>query len=97
LMGVNHADQHHTAVAGHGGLGLVALAVVSSLISLYYYLRVVRQIYIAEPVDTGRLAVPRVVGTALVALLVLVALAGVYPYPLAAIINVAVLPLGLPG
>ncbi len=86
-----------TAVAAQGGLGLVALAVVNSLVSLYYYLRVVRQLYIAEPADASRLPLPRIAAGALVALMVLVVLVGVYPYPLEAIIEVAVRPLGLPG
>jgi NADH-quinone oxidoreductase subunit N len=38
-----------TAVATEGYLWLAALAIFSSLISLYYYLQIIRQIYIEPP------------------------------------------------
>ena len=49
-----------TAVANEGFLWLAALAIFSSLISLYYYLQVIRQIYIqpAWPAGQGSLEQP---------------------------------------
>ncbi len=41
-----------TAVATEGFLWLAGLAIFSSLISLYYYLQILRQVYI-EPVPAG--------------------------------------------
>ena len=46
------------AVAKEGFLWLAALAVVNSLISLYYYLLVIRQMYVGEAEDKLRLRVP---------------------------------------
>ena len=86
-----------TAAASQGYLWLVALAVINSLVSLYYYLRVVRQIYIAAPENTARLAVPALGNGVLAVLVALVVLVGVYPGPLVSIIDVAARALGLPG
>lgn len=87
-----------TAVALQGAayLWLVALAVTNSLISLYYYLRVIRQMYIEAPGDASRLAVPSGATATLGVLLVLVFLVGLYPAPLVAVIDTAVRSLGLP-
>ena len=86
-----------TAAASQGFLWLVALAVINSLVSLYYYLRVVRQIYIAAPENTARLAVPALGNGVLAVLVALVVIVGVYPGPLVSIIDVAARALGLPG
>jgi NADH-quinone oxidoreductase subunit N len=85
-----------TAVSAGGGLWLMALAVVNSLVSLYYYLRVIRQVYIAESPHHDRLVVPRAVSGALIGLTGLTVLVGVYPAPLVAAAGAAAWALGLP-
>lgn len=85
-----------TAVSAGGGLWLMALAVVNSFVSLYYYLRVIRQVYIAGSPDQGRLVVPRAVSGALIGLTGLTVLVGVYPAPLVALAGAASWALGLP-
>ena len=90
-----------TAVATEGFLWLAALAIFASLISLYYYLQVLRQIYIepAPPGENGvamvdeHLALTRipslplltVLGTGTAAMIWL----GVYPRPLIEVIEAA--------
>ena len=85
-----------TAVADAGFLWLAAIAIFSSLVSLYYYLQVVRQMYIQPALatpetddhDQASAAAPSLPrpSTALLAVLVLGLLAvlvlGVYPAPL---------------
>ena len=90
-----------TAVATEGFLWLAALAVFASLISLYYYLQVLRQVYI-EPAPTGEsggamadehpalnripsLPLLTVLGTGAAAMIWL----GVYPRPLIEVIEAA--------
>ena len=90
-----------TAVASEGFLWLAALAIFSSLIGLYYYLQVLRQVYI-EPIPAGdnggdllsehpalskRPSLPliTVMGTGVAAMVFL----GVYPRPLIEVIEAA--------
>src|SRR5205085_2722599 len=47
-----------TAAAGSGLLWLVGIAVVNSFISLYYYLLIIKQMYLYEPADPSRLRAP---------------------------------------
>jgi len=60
---------------------LVALGIVMSAISLYYYLLILKQMYIIAPKSIARARVPRTMTAALVVLAVLVILLGVYPGP----------------
>ena len=85
-----------TAAATQGYLWLVGLAIVNSLVSLYYYAKVVRQMYIESPSDPSRLRVPGLANGTLAALVLLIIAIGVYPAPLVAIIEVAAAALGLP-
>lgn len=85
-----------TAVASQGYLWLVALAITNSLISLYYYLKVVRQMYVSAPPEPLRLPVPGLATGTLAVLVILVFLVGIYPAPLVALINVATSVLPLP-
>ena len=71
-----------TAAAQGGLLWLAGLAIVNSLISLYYYLVIVRQIYIEKGAETTPLRVP-LLATGVMGLLVVgVFFIGVYPSPL---------------
>ena len=83
-----------TAAATQGLLWLAGLAMLSSLISLYYYLTVVRQMYIEPLPDWAKeeqdasdgkqgKASPSILITAVLGALVLgVIMVGVYPFPL---------------
>jgi NADH-quinone oxidoreductase subunit N len=69
--------------AGPGLLGLlwlVSLAVAMSAVSLYYYLRVLKQAYVIPPPEkAGALAIPLSTRVAAIVLAVLVVLVGVLP------------------
>ena len=67
------------AVASEDLLWLAVIAVTMSFVSLYYYLQVIREIYIGEPEEPGRLAVPPLVTGLALALTVGIFYVGVYP------------------
>lgn len=71
-----------TAAASQGLLWLAGLAIFTSLISLYYYLMVVRQMYIEPADDPARVSIPRATVALLGLLFVGMVLVGVYPAPL---------------
>ena len=70
------------AAATQGLLWLAGLAVFTSLVSLYYYLMVIRQLYIEPAAETSRIEVPRLTMGLLLVLLGGMVLLGVYPAPL---------------
>ena len=70
------------AAATQGLLWLAGLAIFTSLISLYYYLMVIRQMYIEPPDEPGPIRVPRVTLGVLGALFLGIVFVGVYPAPL---------------
>jgi NADH-quinone oxidoreductase subunit N len=70
------------AVAAQGLLWVVGLAMFMSLVSLYYYLRLVRQMYMVEPTDPEPIRVAPVTLVTLVVLLGGMVVIGVYPAPL---------------
>ena len=78
-----------TAAAKQDLLWLVIIAIVSSLISLYYYLMVVKQMYLGEPEEEGRLRLGQPMLGVLAGLMVAVVLFGVYPGPLLKLIEKA--------
>ena len=63
-------------------LWLTGLAIFASLISLYYYLLLVRQMYIEPAEDTTPIFVPRLTTAVLGVLLLGIVFLGVYPAPL---------------
>jgi NADH-quinone oxidoreductase subunit N len=70
------------SVAENGYFWLAAVAVVVSFISLYYYLVVMRAMYVSEPQDHTRFSVPLAMSGSLVVLTLGVFLVGLYPAPL---------------
>jgi GGDEF domain-containing protein len=54
----------------------------ASLVSLYYYLQVIRQMYVSEAEDSTRFKVPLITQGAVIALTVGVLFVGLYPAPL---------------
>ena len=70
------------AAAAQGLLWVAGIAIFSSLISLYYYLQVVRQLYIEPAEDAAPIPVPRLTLGVLGALFAGIVGLGVYPAPL---------------
>ena len=70
------------AAAAQGLLWVAGVAIFASLISLYYYLMVVRQLYIEPAGDDSRIPVPRLTLGVLGALFAGMIVLGVYPAPL---------------
>ena len=70
-------------------LWLAGLAIANSLISLYYYLVVIRQVYIQPAQESAPVGLSRVTGGLLGALVVGTVLIGVYPAPLVDVIETA--------
>jgi NADH-quinone oxidoreductase subunit N len=75
-------------------LWLATIAVVSSVISLYYYLRIVREMYINEPSDNSPLTVPVLTKATLWLLFAGTVAVGVYPGPWVDAIDAASTALG---
>ena len=71
-----------SAAATQGLLWLAGLAIFTSLISLYYYLNVIRQMYIEPAEDTTPMRIPGLTLGLLAVLLVGMVFLGVYPAPL---------------
>ena len=70
------------AAANQGLLWLAGLAIFTSLVSLYYYLVVIRQMYIEPAEDPTPIRIPRLTLGLLGILLVGMVFVGVYPAPL---------------
>jgi NADH-quinone oxidoreductase subunit N len=60
---------------------LAAIAVVASFVSLYYYLQVLRVMYVSQPPDYTRFKVPMLMQASVVVLTVGVFFVGLYPAP----------------
>jgi NADH-quinone oxidoreductase subunit N len=70
------------SVADNGYFWLAALAVVASLISLYYYLYLLREMYVSQPPEPTRFKIPVVLQASVVVLTIGVFIVGLYPAPL---------------
>ena len=78
-----------TAAADGGLLWLVGLAMTNSLISLYYYMMVMKQMYMVPAGDNTSLSVSMLSRGVLGMLLAGIIIIGVYPGPLVDAIEVA--------
>jgi NADH-quinone oxidoreductase subunit N len=68
------------AVAEEGMIWLSVIAVTMSFVSLYYYLMVIKQLYVSQPEDgEERLAVPPILSGLAIALAIGVFYVGIYP------------------
>jgi len=65
-----------------GLLWLVGVALVNSFISLYYYLLIIKVMYLATPEQPARFRVPAVMTAVIAVLLIGVFIIGIYPGPL---------------
>ncbi len=68
-----------TAVVDAGGVGVALVGVLSSVISVYYYLRVAYTMYVGQPTDQVRIARSRWTTTVLVVAAVGVLVLGILP------------------
>jgi len=75
------------AAASQGLLWVAGVAIFASLISLYYYLMVVRQLYIEPADEAARIHVPRLTLGVLGALFAGMIVLGVYPAPLMRVVQ----------
>jgi NADH-quinone oxidoreductase subunit N len=69
----------HSPTSGTWGLGMVALALGASAISLYYYLQVLKRMYVLKPVDPAPLAASALELATLSAIALAVVLLGIFP------------------
>jgi NADH-quinone oxidoreductase subunit N len=65
--------------AGHWGLALVASALAASAVSLYYYLQVLKRVYVSKPTQTAPMQVSPVELAVLLAIAIAVMLLGIFP------------------
>ena len=73
------ADALRYGAPNLGLLWLVILAIGTSAVSLYYYLQVLKQIYVAKPATENRMEMVAPVRTAIVVLAVAVVILGCFP------------------
>lgn len=85
-----------TAAAREGLLWLVAIAMINSLISLYYYLMVIKQMYLHPPQESTRLKISPLTTILLIGLVGVIFLIGIYPAPIEGLIQEAT-PILFPG
>jgi NADH-quinone oxidoreductase subunit N len=76
-----------TAVAAQDLLWLSGLAIATSVISLYYYLMIVRQMYMEPPKDPSKIPTPKLALATMIILFSGMILLGIYPAPLMDIIQ----------
>jgi NADH-quinone oxidoreductase subunit N len=69
------------SVASNDFLWLAAVAVIGSLISLYYYLYLIREMYVSEAPDRARVRIPVLTQGAVALLVFGVFFVGLYPSP----------------
>jgi len=83
-----------TAVFSQGYVWLVVIAVINTAISLYYYLRVIRVIYILPPDKNAPACMPISIPLAMVLLITVLGILvlGIYPGPFIEIARAAVAP-----
>jgi NADH-quinone oxidoreductase subunit N len=84
-----------TTVSAEGLLWLAGLAIANSLVSLYYYLRIIRQMYVEDSPEKSPVSQPFLTRLVLSFMLAGTILIGIYPGPLLNLIEAANLPLGL--
>jgi NADH-quinone oxidoreductase subunit N len=72
---------------GFGLLWLVILGIAMSAVSLYYYLIVLKHMYVEKPAETGTVSVPGSLAMVLGVLALTVIILGVFPEPLLVLLN----------
>ncbi len=62
-----------------GATWLVVIAVVMTIVSLYYYLRLLKAMFIEPATDTAPVALPGWIGVALTIAVIGILVAGIFP------------------
>ena len=83
-----------TSAVQAGLTWLMVVAVVNSLISLYYYIRIIKQMYVYEAVNSVRVSPSIVASIPIWLLFIGMVLIGIYPLPLMTAIDSATNALG---
>ncbi|AFV03308.1 NADH-ubiquinone oxidoreductase chain N [Dehalobacter sp. UNSWDHB] len=78
-----------SSIVNQGYLWLVILGLVMSMVSVYYYLLVVKAMYMNDPVSSTPIKVPVGTNVTLLLILVLTLVLGVYAEPLSVLANMA--------
>lgn len=78
-----------SSIVNQGYLWLVIIGLVMSMVSAYYYLLVVKAMYMNDPVSDAPIKVPFATNAALLLILILTVVLGVYAEPLSILTNLA--------
>lgn len=70
-----------------GLLWLVGVGIANTMLSLYYYLKILKQMYIIKPTIESRIETPFYLNSALTLCAVIVLLTGIFPQPLITILS----------
>ena len=74
-----------------GLLWLAAAGIANTLLSLYYYLKILKQMYIVKPTIDSRIETPFYLNSALTLCAIIVLLTGIFPQPLITILSRSVI------
>ena len=78
-----------SSIVNQGYLWLVILGLLMSMASVYYYLSVVKVMFMADPVDNTPIVVPGGAKAALLISMIVTVILGVWPEPLSVLANLA--------
>lgn len=78
-----------SSIVNQGYLWLVILGLLMSMASVYYYLSVVKVMFMADPVDDTPIVVPAGAKAALLISMIVTVILGVWPEPLSVLANLA--------
>ncbi|RJE49311.1 MULTISPECIES: NADH-quinone oxidoreductase subunit N [unclassified Dehalobacter] len=78
-----------SSIVNQGYLWLVILGLVMSMVSVYYYLLVVKAMYMNDPISSTPIKVPVGTNVTLLLILVLTLVLGIYAEPLSVLANMA--------
>ncbi len=70
-----------------GLLWLTGVGIANTMLSLYYYLKILKQMYIVKPADDSRIETPFYLNSALALCALIVLLTGIFPQPLITILS----------
>lgn len=78
-----------SSIVNQGYLWLVIIGLVMSMASVYYYLSVVKVMFMADPTDETQIVVPTGAKATLLISMIVTVFLGVYPEPLSVLANMA--------
>ncbi len=78
-----------SSIVDQGYLWLVIIGLLMSMASVYYYLSVAKQMYMADPADDSLIVVPAGAKAVLLITMAVTVFLGIYPQPLSVLANLA--------